>query len=168
MSQFRARAGTYNASDMTSAYAIENYAIQSDQRTYPWIIATPSEMFREFDAQTRGGLDGTLRNIGKWNGSWYFGALTPMMFEYVQATLFPTNGVNEALTVVTYTVKRGWVCLNIQAHLLEPAEFGTTKPRGQVLTNVRLIDFNEGNEADSGGDFNSDFNSDFNLGGIPA
>jgi hypothetical protein len=166
MTQFRARAGTYNASDMTSTYAIEGYPIQADQRNYPWLIATPSELFREFDAQTRGGLDGTVRNIGRWNGSWHFGALTPLMFAYVQTTLFPTNGVNEALTLVTYTAKRGWVCLNVQAHLLEPADYGTTKPRGQLLTNVRLIDFTEGVEADSGGAYSSAFSNAYDIGGV--
>lgn len=167
MSQFRARAGTYSASDMTSTYNIEDYPIQSDQLTYQWLIAAPSEMFREFDAQTRGGLDGTIRNIGKWNGSWYLGGLTPLMFDHVQDTLFPTDGVNEALTIVTYTVKRGWICLNIQGHLLEPADFGTTKPRGKLLTSVRLIDFNEGTEADSGGGFSFGFSSGFDIGDIP-
>lgn len=166
MAQFRARAGTYDASDMTSTYNIQDYPVQSDQRNYPWIIATPSEMFREFDAQTRGGLDGTLRNIGRWNGSWYFGALTPLMFDYVQDTLFPTDGVNETLTIVTYTVKRGWVCLNVQAHLIDPTDTGSTRPRGQLLTNVRLIDFTEGTEADSGGGFSSGFSSGFSIGGI--
>lgn len=167
MSQFRARPGTYNASDMTSTYNIDDYPIQSDQQTYQWLIATPSELFREYDAQTGGGLDGTVRNIGRWNGSWYFGGLTPLMFDYVQATLFPTDGVNEALTIVTYTAKRGWVCLNIRAHLLEPADYGTTQPRGKLLTSVRLIDFNDGVEAVSGGEFTSEFTSEFVHGGIP-
>lgn len=166
MSQFRARAGTYDASDMTSTYAIEDFAIQSDQRNYPWLIVTPSELFREFDAQTGGGLDGTVRNIGKWNGSWHVAALTPLMFDYVQDTLFPTDGVNEALTIVTYTAKRGWKCLNIRAHLLEPPDFGTTKPRGMLLTNVRLIDFFDGDEADSGGGYSSGFSSGYDIGGL--
>lgn len=168
MSEFRARAGTWDAADMTSAYNLQDYPIQSDQRNYPWIIASPSELFREFDAQTGGGLDGTIRNIGRWNGAWYLGALTPLMFDYVQDTLFPADGVNEALTIVTYTVKRGWLCLNIQAHLLEPADFGTTKPRGQLLTNVKLIAFNEGTEADSGGSHSLAHNISHNIGGVPA
>ncbi len=166
MSEFRARVGTHPASTMTSAYNVQDYPIQADQRTYPWLIATPSEMFREFDAQTRGGLDGTVRNMGRWNGSWYFGGLTPLMFDYVQDTLFPTDGVNEALTIVTYTVKRGWVCLNIQAHLIDPTDTGDTRPRGQLLTNVRLIDFNEGVEAASGGAYSSAYSSAYDIGGV--
>lgn len=167
MSQFRARTGTHNASDMTSAYNIQDYPIQTDQRTYPWIVASQSELFREFDAVTGGGLSGTRRQIGKWNGAWFFGALTPLMFAHVKSTLFPTDGLNEQLTIVTYIVKRGWTALNIYAHLNEPAEFGQTRPRGQVLTNVRLIDFDEGTLADSGGGYSTGYSSGYPTGGIP-
>lgn len=168
MSDFRARVGTHNASDMTSTYDVDAFPIQADQRNYAWHIATPSELFREFDAQTGGGLSGLRRNIGKWNGSWYFGGVTPLMFDYVQTTLFPTDGANEWLTIVTYVAKRGWKCFNIYAHLNELAEVGETRPRGQLMTNVRLIDFDEGTEANSGGEFTSEFTSEFMHGGIPA
>ena len=168
MPKFRIRAGTWDASDMTDTYDVENFPVQTDQRNYPWFIVTPSELFRELDATTEGGLDGTIRKIGNWNGSLYFAALTPLMSDYVQATIFPTDGTNEVLTIAIYNAKRGWVCLNGNGHFLEPVDFGESRPRGQFLKAVRLIDFDEGVEADSGGDFNSDFNSDFNLGGIPA
>jgi len=169
MSQFRARAGTYAASAMTSTYAIQSYPTQTDQQNYPWLVASPSEMFRPYDAITRGGLSGLRRQIGKWNGAWYFAALTPLMFNYVQQTLFPTDGINELMTIVTYTARQGWVCLNLYGHLNEPQEFGQTRPRGLLLTDVKLIDFDEGVVVGYlGGDFSADFNADFDRGGIPA
>ena len=47
MPKFRIRAGTWDASDMTDTYDVENFPVQTDQRNYPWFIVTPSELFRE-------------------------------------------------------------------------------------------------------------------------
>jgi hypothetical protein len=162
----RIRAGTHTASDMTSTYDVAAFPIQADQRNYLWRVVTPTEMAREFDAQTEGGLDGTRRNIGYWNGSIYLMACTPLMHEYVRQTLFPTNGVNEALTIVIYTVKRGWVCLQVDGHLNELSEVGENHPQARFLEAVRLIDFDNG-VLNTGGGFSSGFSSGFDLGGIP-
>lgn len=166
MSAFRYRAGTYPANQMTSAYNVESFPMQSDQRNYPWKIITPSEMARRYDARTGGGLDGTVRFIGSWNLRWYFTAITPLMLDYVLDTMFPTDGVNEVCTIVTYTARDGWICLNATAHFVEPADAGESKPRGLFLHGV-YIEFDEGTIAGTGGDFNSDFSSDFYIGGIP-
>lgn len=168
MIEYRARTGIHNASDMTNTYAISAYPRQSDQRNYPWMIVTPSEQFNPYDAITDGGLSGTRRAIGKWNGSWFFATATPLMIDHVVSTLFPTDGVNEWLTIVTYTAQYGWQCLNIYAHF-NVLEFGQSRPRGQVLRNVRLIDFTDGTIANSGGAYDaSAYDSGYDTGGIPS
>jgi len=168
MSAYRIRIGTHSASDMTSTYDVRDWPTQSDQKT-PWFSpVTPSEMFKEYDSQSDGGLDGTRRFLGKWNGAWYFNALSPGQIDYIQDTFFTTDGANEALTIVTYVVRSGWICLNITGHYNDPADAGQSKPGSGQMENLRLIDFDEGTEADSGGGFSSGFSSGFNIGGIPA
>ncbi|MAS33544.1 MAG: hypothetical protein CL610_06030 [Anaerolineaceae bacterium] len=168
MSAYRIRTGTHPASDMTSTYNVRAFPEQTDQHV-PWFSpVTPSEMFRQYDAQTPGGLDGTRRFLGRWNGSWYFNALSPGQIDYIQTAFFPDNGVNQQLTIVTYVVRKGWVCLNVYGHFNEPADAGSSRAGSGQMEGLRLIDFDEGVIANSGGDFNSDFNSDFSKGGIPA
>lgn len=166
MSAFRIRAGTYPANAMTSTYNVESFPIQADQRNYPWKIITPSEMARQFDAITEDGGDGTSVAIGRWNLRWHFTALTPLMIDYVLDTIFPTNGLNEAVTIVTYTARMGWICLNINAHWREPAETGESKPRGGFLHGPYL-DFDDGVVAYSGGGYSLGYSSGYDIGGIP-
>lgn len=166
MANNRLRVGTYNATQMTSTYDIDDWTVQSDQRNAPWRIVSPSENFREFDAVTEPGLDGTRRMIGGWNGAWYFPAITPLMFDYVRNTYFPTDGVNETMTIVTKTVY-GWKCFNIEAHLNLFADVGESRPRGNLMKATRLIDFTDG-ALNTGGGFKADaFTSGFDIGGIP-
>jgi hypothetical protein len=161
----RIRVGTYAATTMTDTYAVQNFPIQSDQRNYPWRVITPTETAREFDAQTDG-VDGTRRYIGKWNGGLYFTAITPEMYQYVRLNLFPTNGVNEALTFVIYVVNKGWVCIQADCQLNQLAEVGQSRPQARFTEGVRLIEFGNG-ELNTGGAFTSGFSSGFDLGGIP-
>lgn len=169
MSAFRIRAGTYAASTMTSTYNVRSFAVQTDQLN-PWFSpVTPSERWRQYDAQTEGGLSGLRRFIGKWNGSWYFNAITPGQVDYLRTTLFPTDGVNEDVTIVTYADGFGWICVQCTAHWNDPVTASGSQPTSQRLQDFRM-DFDEGVlvGADSGSDFNSDFSDDFGTQGIPA
>lgn len=161
----RIRVGTHPASDMTSTYDVSAFPVQADQRNYPWRVVVPTELAREFDAQTDG-IDGTRRNIGQWNGSIYFVAITPLMYAHIEQTLFPTNGVNEDLTLVIYSAKRGWICIQASCHLNELALVGQSRRRGGFVEAVQLIDFNNG-VLSTGGGFASGFSSGFDIGGIP-
>lgn len=164
--QFRYRPGTWNASDMTSAYAIDNWAVQADQGAHQWFVASPSEMAREYDRVIADTLDHSVGVEGSYNLTWYFALATAGMLDYAIATLFPTDGLNEVATIVTRT-PRGWKCLNITAHYTQPADTGQTKPRGLAVLNWQ-VRFTDGTLANSGGSHSLAHNISHNIGGIPA
>lgn len=168
MPKARYRPGTWSASDMTADYDIEAFPVQDDQGVYRWWIASPSELFNEVDAVIASELTGHVIEVGSWHGSWFIAVATPDMMQHLRAALFPTNGLNEAATIVTYTATRGWVCLNLKARWkgAVPGQIAETKPRGRALLNVR-IDFDSGVLAASGGEFTNEFTSEFTHGGIP-
>lgn len=166
----RLRAGTWDASAMTTAYAVANFPTQADQRHIKWRVVSPSGFMNEYDAYTEGGLDGTVRAIGRWNGEIVIAAATPMMLEYIRDTLFPTDGVNEDLTIVNYSVARsGLVCINAKATLRlgRPAEMAEPFPGQGAVVQVRIPYF-DGIEASSGGAYSAAYSSAYNIGGIPA
>lgn len=169
MTEHRIRVGTWPANAMTSAYAIKNFPSQTDQLNYYiWVDPiSPSGFFRQYDAVIDDTLDGTRGGIGKYNGSWYFDPLTPLMAQYWRNTIFPTDGWNEDVTIVTYTVSWGWVALNITAHWNEVARVAQPRPGSKTVQAVKLIDFDQGTLAASGGEFTSEFTSEFVHGGIP-
>jgi hypothetical protein len=169
MSAFRIRTGTQVASAMTSAYNVRAFTVQSDQLN-PWFSpVSPSERWRQYDSQTSGGLSGLRRFIGKWNGAWMFNAITPGQVEYLRTTLFPTDGVNEAVTIVTYADGFGWVCIQCNAHWNDPVTASGSRPGSQRLEDFR-IDFDEGVivAVGVGGSHNISHNVSHNRGGIPA
>jgi hypothetical protein len=165
MASYRIRVGTWDAGDMTSTYNVTGFTVQSDQR-HKWVNpVSPSGRWSQYDGQADG-LDGTRRFIGKFNGVWVFGALTPLQVQYLRNTIFPSNGVNETVTIVTYDDYLGFICLNLAAHWNDPARTSQAMPGLPILRDLR-IDFNEGT-LNTGGAFSSGFSSGFDIGGIPA
>jgi len=163
----RIRTGTHDASDMTDTYAVKNFTVQSDQK-HKWVDpVSPSGRVSEYDALTDGGLTGNRKAIGKINFSDIFGYVTPLQTQYIRAQLFPTDGLNEALTVVTWDDNEGWICVNCTAHWNDPARTADALPGIPGQRNLR-IDFTDGTIADSGGAFSSAFSTAFHVGGIPS
>ncbi len=163
----RIRAGTYTAAEMTSTYAVKSWPVQSDQ-TRRWVDpVSPSGRVSEYDAVTDGGLTGNRKAIGKINFSDVFGFVTPLQAQYIRATLFPTDGLNETVTVVHWDDTFGWQCVNCTAHWNDPARIADAFPGVKGQRNLR-IDYTDGDVADSGGAFSNAFSSAFDIGGIPS
>ncbi len=169
MPEHRIRVGTWNAADMTSTYDIRNFPLQDDQLNYYlWMPpVSPSGFMRQYDAVITDTLDGTRGGIGRYNGSWLFDPITPMMAQYWRNTYFPTDGWNEVVTIVTYSIYEGWICLNLNAHWNDPALVVQARPGSRTVSGLR-IDFDEGVLAASGGSHSLAHNISHNIGGIPA
>lgn len=139
MTSFRFRVGTYTTGDMGEQYEVTQFPTQPDQMNRWYSPVTPSERWSEFDFVTDGGLTGTRRHIGKWNGSWYFNAVTPGQVTYLRGLIFP----RAAVTIMTYADGFGWITLNCIALYNDPVSASVSKPGSGRLQDYRM-DFIEG------------------------
>lgn len=170
----RIRRGWHDAADMTSAYEWNTLLSRADdQRHYRYEIVSPSGFFNEVDALIDDALDNSIGEIGSWNGSIYLAAVTPGMIQVLRDEIWQTDGLNEAITIVHYTVGRGWQCLQGWGRLRvsRPGDSAEARPGSGAVLNLR-IDFDtvggtSGGEAPSGGSHSLAHNSSHNIGGIP-
>lgn len=168
MPSHRIRRGWHDASAMTSAYEWTSLPRASDQRHLRYEIVSPSGFLSEADTVIQDTLDKSVGVLGFWNGTIYLAAVTPGMVQVLRDNIFTTDGLNEQITIVHYTVTQGWVCLQGWGRLrvARPGDVAAPRPGSGAIVNLS-IDFDTGTEAAPGGDFNEDFGTDFSYGGIP-
>jgi hypothetical protein len=157
---------------MTSEYSISRFPIQDDQsNAYPWVAGeSPGGFWNEVDALIDDTLDGFVGGIGDWNGSMFLGVASPLMIQHLESEIWQTDGKNEPVTIVDYSVTRGWFCLQCIGRLkiVTPSAVAQAQPASGYVRRLQ-IDFDTGTliAVDGGSDFSNDFNDDFGTEGIP-
>lgn len=174
MSSERIRRGWHDAADMTTDYEWNRLLpVASDQKHYHYEIESPSGFFNEVDAIIDDTLDGSIGEIGGWNGPLHLAVVTPGMIQVLRDHIWTTDGRNEQITIVHYVVTRGWLCLQGWGRLraARPGDIANPQPASGVIRNFR-IDFDtvgglSGGIAPSGGSHSLAHNVSHNIGGIP-
>jgi hypothetical protein len=159
---YKIRAGTWNQVDMTAAYNVDAFPVQTDQAEIGWQWwppMHPSGVLSEVD-ELVDALDGSRGGFGGWNGSWFIGPCTPDMITYLRSTLF-SNGWSADVTITTWDRAYGWRVLNCKALWNDPAKTADSDvPWGYHKVK---IDFVNGTVAAIGVAFSSAFSSAFDV-----
>lgn len=117
---YRIRAGTWPADELTSAHNVIALPRQVDQ---PGILdwpepSTPQPPRRVQSITTS--MDGGRGTFGKGSFVWFMGPVTPLMFTYFNNLVLPGGIESGLVTAMTYDPGSGWRVVN--ARLWRPDE----------------------------------------------
>lgn len=151
---WRIRPGTWDAVDLTEAYAFTAFPTQDDQPgDLTWYnpagdqnnaVAEVSEITEAFDG-SRGGY-------GDYEGRLVLPVLTPGMVHYVRTYLFGGRGTfSAAATLMIWDRSQGWIVINCTIGWNEPARNAEARGRAGIGGYFDLpIDYYAGTIADEG------------------
>lgn len=163
MNEYRIRSGTYSEADLTTAYAVHQFPVQSDQGGLRWFQPVDPSQAVSDAAELVTALDGSRGGFGGFEFSWVFGALTTGMVKYLRDTFFDGTGYSADVTVRTFDRAYGWRVLNCKALWNDPAKEAETLPGMSGYSQLRM-DFINGVIADSETyEFSTEFSTEFNA-----
>jgi hypothetical protein len=141
ISGYRWAVGTLASAALTSAYAIESFASQTDMKS-GWHWTRPQSRADVLTpALLSAGLDGSQAAYGGWEGLWEFPFWTPDQMSYIYTNLFG-SAYSAAQTIRTYDRQFSqWRVLNVTGLWPdnETIQGLTNRGRGFVNFPVRFI-----------------------------